>query len=58
VKWNGTVPFQQYGTVLCKVFGSDKNEKLNASIFCSVLELHDRAEQPNPNFISPNQNQT
>jgi hypothetical protein len=34
-----------------RVFGSDKNNKWNCSIFCLVLEVHDGTGQPNQNFF-------
>jgi hypothetical protein len=49
MEWNGSIPAVWNGSM--PVFGSDKNEEWNGSIFCSVLELHDGTEQPKHNFF-------
>jgi hypothetical protein len=50
MEWNGSILAVWNGSM--PVFGLDKNEERNGSILCSVLELHDRMEQPNHNFFS------
>jgi hypothetical protein len=45
MEWNGSILAVWNGSM--SVFGLDKNEEQNGSILCSVLELHDRTEQPN-----------
>jgi hypothetical protein len=50
MEWNGSIPAVWNGSI--PVFGLHKNEELNGFILYSVLELHDRTEQPNHNFFS------